>query len=570
MRTTVTAILFAGLLAAGEAAGAAPRLVDRAAESGVDFHHFNGATGKLYFSEMMGSGVALVDYDRDGDLDLYLVQGAPLDPDVEPADALFPPRHPLPLADRLYRNDTAPGAGGAPRLRFTDVTGPSGLASHGYGMGVATGDYDGDGWVDLYVTNAGPNVLLRNLGDGTFADVTAQTATGDRGWGVPALFVDFDDDGLLDLFVGNYVEYRIATDKECVSPTGARDYCGPLAYEGQTDRLYRNRGDGGFDDVTVRSGIASANPAGALGVVAADLDGDGRVDLYVANDQVPNHLWLNRGDGTFAEEAVLAGTAVNEQGQPEASMGVVAGDFDDDGDADLFISHLSRETNTLYLNQGGGLFLDATRDSGLGLPSWQATGFGVGLFDLDLDGRQDLFVANGAVRRIEELAAAGDPYPLDERNQLYRNLGGGRFREITDEVGGPLDLVEVSRGVAVGDLDNDGDDDLAVTQNGGPARLLVSEPEGVPPWLGVAAWTAAGAPWTGSQVELVLGEGPPRRRVAATGGSYASAGDPRVRFGLGDAAPLAVRLTRPGGGGVVELRSPPPGVYLVWPARSGG
>lgn len=505
-------------------------------------------SGELYFSEMMGSGVAFLDYDGDGDQDLYLIQGNMLG-GKDVSAAVFPPPGPLPLSDRLYRNDRVDvGAGSS---RFVDVTAAAGLAARGYGMGVATADVDGDGRVDLYLTNAGADQLWRNNGDGTFRDDTAAMGLGDRGWGVAAAFLDYDRDGWADLYVGRYVDYRTAVHKQCVSPTGLIDYCSPLSYEQTADRLYRNREGHGFEEVSQRSGLGALKGSG-LGAVVCDLDQNGWSDLYVANDQMPNRLWLNRGDGTFFDEALMSGSAVNEEGHPEASMGVVVGDLDGDGVEDLFISHLARETNTFYRGLGGALFEDATRDSGLGAPSFKNTGFGVALFDFDLDGGLDLFVGNGAVKQIEPLARAGDPYPLSEPNQLYRNVGGGRFVEVLAGTAPILEnRSEVTRGVAVGDLDNDGDPDLALNNNVGPARLLENRTTDAR-WLGLRVLDPVGADLAEARLTVTPRGGPERSiwRRTGTGGSYASARDPRVVAGLGAAAAATVEVRRPGGGRV--------------------
>jgi hypothetical protein len=512
-------------------------------------------SGERYFAEIGGSGAALVDYDNDGDLDVYLVQGEMLG-DGLPA-TLPPPAAP---GDRLFRNDPVAASGAPTRARFVDVTERAGVRARGYGMGVAAGDIDNDGWVDLYVTNLGPNQMLRNRGDGTFVDVTVASATGDPGWSISAAFVDLDLDGWLDLYVANYTEYRLALDKACYSATGARDYCSPLAYQPQPDRLYRNRRDGSFEDVGAAFGIASPARNG-LGVATGDFDADGRPDLYVANDQMPNTLWLNRGPGAVSDGALLAGCAVNEVGLAEASMGVAVADFDGDGSDDVFTTHLSGETNTLYLNDGAGFFTDASRPSGLGNPSWMATGFGIGRLDYDLDGRIDLYVANGAVTVIEELARQGSPYPLAQRDQLFRNVGGGRFEETTAVSGAIFDRAEVGRGVAAGDLDLDGDTDLVVINNSGPAWYLDNR---LPPtprlgWLGLRALERpAGRDATGALVSLRAGDLRATRRIA-TDGSYASSSAPQASFGLGVGAAGtvdAVRVAWPDGG-VTEWRGLP-------------
>ncbi len=517
---------------APEPTAAAPIFVDRAADLGVDFVHFNGMTGDYLYPEMMGSGGALLDYDDDGDLDLFLVQGARLGP----GDPLFPVPAAAPTSDRLYRNDLS--ADGDPDGRFVDVTSAMGATPTGYGMGVAVGDYDGDGRPDLYVTNLGPNKLLRNRGDGGFDDETDASGTGDPGWGVPAVFLDFDRDGRLDLFVGNYVEYDVVGDRACFGTTGARDYCGPTAYPGAVDRLFRNLGEGRFAEVTGEAGVARKGRT--LGAIAADFDGDGWSDLYVANDGEPNFMWLNRR-GRFEEGALAAGVAVDGEGRPQASMGVTLADFDNDGDDDLLLTHLTGESNTLYRNQGGGRFQDASRGAGMAAPSLGLTGFGAAWLDFDLDGWFDLLTVNGAVKSIEAQTRVGDPYPLKQRKQLLRNLGDGRFEEIGETGDSALARQTVGRGTAVGDIDGDGDPDALVVNNNGPAELLIHQAEPSSGWIGVAM------PTPGFRVRVESGD---RRwsAVSRTDGSYASARDPRVVLGLGETSgPVDLRLDHPGG-----------------------
>ena len=511
---------------------------DRAAASGIDFVHFNGMSGEYYFNEVVGSGGALFDYDNDGDLDVLLLQGQMLGPGRTLDDALFPPSAGQPLTDRLYRNDLQIDPAGAPSLRFTDVTGGSGLAVDLYGMGVAAGDFDNDGWTDLYRTRQGPNQLFRNNGgDGTFTDVSAASGTDDPLWSVAASFVDMDHDGWLDLYVGNYVEYEPGDGDRCRTATDEPSYCAPKSYPYQRDRLYRNLGDGTFADVTAASGIDAAYGP-ALGVVAADLDADGLVDIYVANDGEPNQLWMNEGGGRFRDDALLAGVAVNAVGAAEASMGVDVGDVDADGDGDLFMTHVSAETNTFYVNDGAGFFDDRSAEAGLGAPSLPHTGFGAAWFDADNDTWLDALVVNGAVRTIEALARAGDPFPLHERNQLFRNLGGGRFEELSGRAGEAFAQSEVSRGAAFGDVDNDGDVDVLVTNNNGPARLLINEVGHRRHWLGLRLVGGPAAPrdMLGARVGVFRAGGPPLWRRARADGSYASANDPRVLIGLGDSA----------------------------------
>ncbi len=544
-----------------------PVFVDRAAELGVDFVHDNGMTGELYFAENMGGGGALFDVDGDGDLDLYLGQGHRLAPPgnagVSPASADSGADVPR---DRLYRNDLDAG-----ELRFTDITDESGLDARGYGMGVTVGDIDNDGDPDLYILNLGPNELWRNdsePGAIRFTNITAGSNTADPRWSAAASFFDFDADGLLDLFVGNYVEFRVAIHKTCSSPQGLLDYCGPSAYRDEANRVLRNRGGGVFDDWTSRLGIADLKRP-TLGTVATDLDGDGTTDIYVANDQSPNALLLNQGGAGFIDDAVLAGAAVDAAGQPEASMGLLAEDFNGDGLVDLFMTHLQHQTNTLYVNEGDGLWDDRTGGSGLGRPSFIYTGFGAAAMDYDLDGELDIYVANGAVKRIEEQLRAGDPFPLRQPNLLFRGLGGGRFEEVADFERPAVS--EVSRGVARGDLDNDGDPDLVVVNNGGPVRVLINQ--GLPAardWVGVDLRLApageaaldrrALGAWLGV---LEAGRTHSWRRFH-TDGSYASANDPRVIVVAGPAGPPTLIARWPGGSTeVFEVESAGKYVTLV-------
>ena len=531
--TAIARLLFFGLTwaSAGLAQTAPePLFVEATDSSGLAFTHVNGMSGRYYFSEMMGAGVALLDFDDDGDLDVYLVQGHVLGT----SDANQRP------SDRLFRNDLDRGQG----LRFVDVTQASGIAAMTeYGMGVATGDFDNDGRTDLYLTNFGRNQLLRNEGPGadgqvTFRDVTRQLGAEDPRWSVSASFADLDRDGWLDLYVANYVDFALAVHKPCRSYTGAPDYCSPLAYGAVPDRLLHNRGaaDGrhaGFERAEAAAGLEAVYGAG-LGVVTSDLDGDGWPDVYVANDQSANQLWINQGDGTFVDDALLAGTAVNAEGRPEAGMGIALGDADGDGDPDLVVSHLDRETNTFYVNQGGGFFEDRTAKSGFALSSWDSTGFGLAWIDLDNDGLLDLAVANGAVKHLEALVRAGDPFPLHQPNQLFRNRGASGFEEVSSQGGAALAHSEVSRGLAVGDLDNDGVSDLVVSNNNGPARVLLGRGGAGVPWLGLRLVEPSGRDALGAQVEVQRAGAPSIWRRAHSDGSYASASDPRVLVGLGD------------------------------------
>ena len=548
------------MLWAATSAPSSQILVDATQESGIAFVHFNGTTGEFFLPEITGAGGALFDYDNDGDLDLYLVQGAKLLTRPNPPGFAWqgdgPPR------DRLYRNDLE-GSGSGRLLHFSDVTEESEIASLSYGMGVATGDFNNDGWTDLYVTNVGPNQMLRNNGDGTFSDVIKRAGTDDPHWSTSATFFDYDRDGWLDLYVTNYVDFSADMKRECFSNTSARDYCGPDAYDPLVDRLFHNEGDGTFKDVTVSSGIRATFGAG-LGVVAVDLNADGWTDIYVANDGDPNQLWINQKDGTFQDEALLAGVALNHEGRAEASMGVDVGDFDGDGDEDLFMTHLDGESNTFYVNTGDGFFEDLTIKLGLHLTSLPYTGFGTHFFDYDNDGWLDLLVVNGSVRVMERLARKGELYPLHQPNHLFQNTGQARFVEIAKKAGPAFEVQEVSRGAAFGDVDNDGDTDVVVFNNNGRARLLLNQVGSRQHWLGLRLVGKRGG-WDTLQtsVEVLRPRGRALWRRVHTDGSYCSASDPRLLVGMGDIdEPPTVRVHWPDGG-MEEWRDLPLNRYSV-------
>ena len=521
--------------------------IERAQETGLDFVHFNGMSGEVYYPEIMAPGVGLLDYDNDGDLDVYVVQGQMLGPGKTLKDAIFPPR--AALRDTLFRNDLMVAGDGTRTLRFTDVTEQSGIDVRSYGMGVTAGDIDNDGWVDIYRTGLDRAVMLRNNGNGTFSDITGKSGTANRDrWSVPASFVDVDRDGLLDLFVGNYLIYSIAGDIDCLSVSGQSDYCPPNSYRAQPSRLFRNRGGGAFEDVTSRA-LTGGAYGPALGVSTADFDGDGWLDIYVGNDGQANQLWINQRNGTFKDTAFLAGAAVNGAGNAEASMGIYAGDFDNDGDEDIFVTNWMAQMNILYVNAGGGVFDDRKAASGLGPPSLAKTGFGTAWFDYDNDGRLDLLAVNGSVSIIEALARAKDPFPLRMPNQLYRNLGNGRFEDVSAAAGKAFALSEVSRGAAFGDLDNDGDTDVVIGNAAGPLHLLVNNIGNRNHWIGLRLVGGEGKrDMIGARVGIVRADGSTLWRRARSDGSYASANDPRVLAGLGASTALPrVRVQWPDG-----------------------
>jgi len=549
--------------AEGQPQGAVPIFKEVAESAGLKFQHYNGMTGKLYLPEIMGSGVALFDFDNDGDLDVFLVQGDVLEPGSKPGNTQFPWRGAEPPRGRLFRNDLVIGKDGSRTLKFTDMTAKSGIVAEGYGMGVAVGDINNDGWPDLYLTNLGSNQTYLNKGDGTFVEVTKKSGTDDTRWSTSAAFVDYDRDGWLDLMVVNYANFSVANSPTCYAANTAKDYCTPRAFRAPGNRLFHNNGNGEFEDVTASAGIEKEFGHG-LGIVTADFDGDGWIDIYVANDGDPNQLWINQKNGTFKNEALLAGAAVNRDGKAEAGMGVDAGDFDRNGTEDIFVTHLMDETNTLYTNLGKGIFEDRTREAGLGMPGHRLTGFGTLFFDYDNDGWPDLLVANGAVQLLAELMRKGDPFPLGQPNQLFHNDGRGKFVEVSDQAGDAFQLLEVSRGAAFGDIDNDGDTDVLVTNNNGPARLFLNQVGNRNHWLGLRLTSKEGRDALGAQVEIVISKNNVLWRRARTDGSYLSANDPRVLAGLGSAASVeAVRVHWPDGT-IAEWKDPPIDRYTTW------
>ncbi len=526
-----TALPFAALLLTLlSSAASAQGLRDVTAEVGIRFLHDAGDEGNLSLPEITGSGGGFFDADGDGDLDIYLLQGG------RPAD----PPGPRPEApgNILYLQ----GSDG----RFTDASAGSGTADTGYGMGLAAADYDGDGRTDLFVTNYGPDRLFRNLGAGRFEDRTGTAGVGGSGWSSSAAFCDYDADGRLDLYVTRYVANDPA--KACTQQDGSRDYCSPQVFPGTHDLLYRNLGGGRFEEVSLAAGLRTVHAPG-LGVVCSDFDGDGRLDFYVANDGEANQLWLNQGDGAFVDDAFLAGVALNDAGRPEAGMGIALGDLDEDLDLDLFITHVADETNTLYRFDDGGMgltFADRTGPSGLGPPSMAMTGFGVAFVDLDLDGALDLLVANGRVQRKPALpGAAGDAFwsVFAEPNQAFRNTGvdgGDALFSDFDGAGDFAAAIEVSRGLAFGDYDEDGDLDVLVANAEGPARLYRNDFDrrGAP--LVVTPLDENGRPAFPTRVIATLDDGRDIVRRADPGGSYLATNDPRAFFAI----PAGMEATR--------------------------
>jgi hypothetical protein len=495
-------------------------------KTGLDFTHRSGASGKFYMPEIMGAGVAMFDYDNDGDLDVFFVQSVG--------------------ESRLFRNELVPGG----KLSFTDVTAQSRITFSGYGMGAATGDYNNDGFEDLLITGYNSRALYRNNGNGTFTAVDFPRADGV--WSTSASFFDYDRDGRLDLIILSYVNFSAAANKACTAPTGEPDYCTPRAYSPVSARLYHNDGADKFTDVTERSGVDRALGPG-LGVAAADLNDDGWPDLFVANDTAQNHVWINQRNGSFKEAGLEAGAAYSEDGLAKAGMGVAVGDADGDGKEDLFVVNLMREGATLYRKEGispSGLpmFQDITRQSGLFTITFPYTGFGTGWFDFDNDGLLDLFIANGAVTLREE--QRGQPEPFREKNLLIHNLGDGKFTNVTTQGGEVLQLAEITRGAAFGDIDNDGDIDVVISNNNGQGRLLLNDAARNAGWLELhlEGNATVNRDALGARVTLYRAGGPALVRRVHTDSSYCSASDRRVHFGLnGKTAIRTIEVAWPDG-----------------------
>jgi hypothetical protein len=517
------------VLACGCSPTESPWFSEEATERGIDFVHHSGYDGRPMMPEMVGSGAALADLDGDGDLDLYLVQSGRVDRTL-PAER---------SGNRLYRNE-----GG----RFQRVEGDGGAGDRGYGMGVAAGDYDNDGDVDLYVTNLEANVLLRNDGTGRFEDVTEAAGVGDPSWSTAATFLDLDADDDLDLFVVNYLHWTKSIEQDCYGAGSYITYCGPTVYDVPAmDRVYRNNGDGTFEDVTFTAGINTAFGNG-LGVVGADFNGDGRTDVFVANDTMVNQLWMNAGDLRFDEECQLWSCAMDSQGIEKAGMGVSSADVDNDGDSDLLVVNLNMQSDSFFRNEGS-YFFDATQSMGLGLPTMKHTRFGVTLADFDNDGQLDLYEANGKVSASK--AVEGDEYA--EPNALFRgsiNDGRVRFDPMTPQGGVSPSLIHTSRALAIGDIDDDGGLDLVVTNRDAAPYLLMNRTsasaEGRGNWLRFKVLTG-NRDAHGATVSATVGTVRMSRDVQPSA-SYLASHDPRVHFGLGgETAASRVTVKWPGG-----------------------
>ena len=508
---------------------------DITAQTGITFKHAAAPTSRKYLPETMGGGVALFDYDNDGRLDIYFTNGAALS-DPMTAHAQPDKRDPR-FSNRLY-HQKADGT-------FADVTEHAGLRGDGYCFGVAAGDFDNDGFVDLYVTAYGGNTLYRNRGDGTFADVTKQLGVGASGWSTSAGWFDYDNDGRLDLFVARYMDWDfVRGDLFCGTPA-VRAYCHPDNFKPVTNLLFHQKADGTFEDVSAKAKIADA-PGKGLGVAFADFDGDGFTDIFVANDSVRETLFHNRGDGTFEDVALLSGAGYDENGKTFAGMGVDAADYDNDGLPDIFITTLSNETYPLFRNNGDLTFTYVTQTSGVGQISLPFSGWGTHFLDMDNDGLRDLFVAQGHV--LDTIEKTTSYLTYKQTPLLLRNTGRG-FVNVSASAGAPFNVPLAARGAAVGDIDNDGDTDIVLAQTDGPALILRNNNSTKNHWLGVVL-TGTKANRQGFGARLVVTDTTGRKQTfdVTNAGSYLASNDPRVLVGLGTATGVnSIEVRWPGG-----------------------
>jgi hypothetical protein len=515
--------------------GAGPpqiRFENRQKGSGVEFVLNNGTVPDKPIIDSTLGGVALLDYDNDGYLDIFFTNGARIPSLVKDGPA---------FSNRLYHNNHDG--------TFTDVTRQAGLEGEGYSMGAAAADYDNDGWTDLYVTGVNQNILYHNNGNGTFTDVTARAgATGMVGgkkvWSVSAAWIDYDNDGRLDLFVANYLDWSPQNSRVCGAP-GKRLSCPPALYKGEPDILYHNNGDGTFTDVSAATGIGAQIGKG-MGVAIADYDGDGWTDIFVANDNERNFLFRNRGGKGFDEVGVETSVAYTEDGVPVSSMGVDFRDWDNDGRPDLFVTALGGETFPLYRNEGNGFFSADTYKADIGFSSFRMSGWGAGIFDFDNDGFKDLFSANS---HVSENADIDPQQHYRQPNAVFRNTGRGAFRDVTAEAGPDMQLRAPHRGCAFGDLNNDGKIDVVVSVIGGPAELLYNVSNSANHWITIqTVGSKSNRDGIGTRIKITGASGRVQYNHVTTAGSYASSSDKRVHFGLGaDAIIKEIELRWPSG-----------------------
>jgi hypothetical protein len=506
------------LAAAATSDAPLPQFSDVTAAAGIRFRHVSGAFGKKYLPETMGAGVAFLDYDGDGWQDILFVNSKN-----------WPGKAATRALPALYRNNHDG--------TFSDVTRAAGLDVEMYGLGVAAADFDNDGQLDVYLTGLGGNKLFRNLGGGRFADVTAKAGVAGGGFGTGAAFLDYDKDGKLDLLVVNYVDWSIERDLFCTLDGKVKSYCTPESYKGQSPILYHNRGDGSFEDLTERAGLKDPRWK-ALGITLLDFDGDGWLDVFVANDTQPNKLLRNNRNGTFSDVAMTAGVAFSEAGVARAGMGVDAADYDGSGRPSLLIGNFANEMMALYHNEGTGLFIDEAPTSTLGQSTLLSLTFACFFFDFDLDGKPDIFAANGHV--ADDIETVQSRVHYAQPPHVFRNLGGKKFEDVTARAGGALAKAMVARGAAYGDFDNDGDLDVVVTTNGGPARLLRNDGGNKSHWLRVkTVGTRSNRDGIGARVTATPVGGAAQWALVKTGSSYCSQSELPVTFGLGAATKVA-------------------------------
>jgi hypothetical protein len=488
------------------------RFTDVTAQAGIHFRHNSGAFGKKYLPETMGSGVCVIDYDGDGWQDIFFVNSRNW-----PGHGSG---HSYPALYHNNRDGT-----------FTDVTQEAGLATELYGLGCAVGDYDNDGHDDIYVTALDGNHLFRNLGNGRFADVTAKAGVRDSGFSTGAVWFDYDNDGRLDLFVSHYVDWSIATDQTCSLDTKNKSYCTPELYKGQSGTLFHNKGNGVFEDVTKKAGLYDPTSK-SLGIALIDVDNDGWVDLFVANDTQPNKLYRNNHNGTFTDIAVEAGVAYSDAGKKRAGMGADAADFDQSGKESLVIGNFTNESLSLYHNDGSGLFSDSSGASGIASPSANSLTFGTLFFDYDLDGLPDILAVNGHV--ADDISVVQPTIHYAEPPLLFHNNGNGKFEEVTDKVGSALRQPIVGRGVAYLDFDNDGDLDLVLTTSNGPAKLLRNDNGNQNDMLRIRTiGTRSNRDGIGARITVTTNTGLHLFKMVRSGSSYLSQSELPVTFGLG-------------------------------------
>ena len=505
------------------------RFTDVTVNSGIHFRHHSGAFGKKYLPETMGSGVCVIDYDNDGWQDILFV------------NSMDWPEHKSERSTAaLYHNNHDE--------TFTDVTRGSGLGVELYGLGCAVGDFDNDGLDDIYLTALNGNHLLKNVGHGRFVDVTAKAGVSNPGFSTGVVWFDYDKDGRLDLFVSHYVDWSVATDQTCSLDGKSKSYCTPEAYKGQSAALFHNLGNGRFEDVTKKAGLFDPSSK-SLGITMLDFDGDGWLDLFVANDTQPNKLYRNNHDGTFTENAFAAGVAFSEAGKARAGMGADAMDYDGSGRPSLVIGNFTNESISLYHNDGSGLFTDRAMTSGVGPASATSLTFSTLFFDYDLDGLPDIFAANGHV--ADDVSVVQPTVKYAEPPLLFHNRGSGKFENASDKVGGALRQPIVGRGAAYLDFDRDGDLDLLVTTSNGPAKLLRNDNGNANDMLRVKAiGTKSNRDAIGTTITIRMPNGSHLSQMVKTGSSYLSGSELPLTFGLGrpqDGKLVSLEISWPSG-----------------------